>query len=1774
MDVNLTLGLHAEHRELVVASVQEVVWISDLPTIIEVWVNVDSVTFVGELLFALVTWKLKAFRNPFAGVGWAATDSWLVFNQIVPVVTVFLGGASSLVWNDTFKALTSLLLTATAFVHVSSPNINLVGIAWKVVDHWTLAVAWCALSSPAATVMVIKGGFGWVTWSEISLVSNANATRLVFLFPSVKSKASDRLALIDWVAFDSVDWFTFAVWWWWVTSFFVLLEAGMATSQSIAITLNGSDACAFTSVTVIVMLVKDLASGVDSTVNVALGGVTLWWTVLTSLVGVVHSVSIGELGQEEGALDWVDTDGSVVVGVIAIASTTKTESALGVGGTVADRPLLVFWVVFNTELKLGQVESDIRALLGGRVTGLVGDVVFGGKVEDFSVILGENVVVGKNVNVTVDVVLDSEGFDGFLKVHDNLKVHVAGVVGESMSASIACKQVVSLTVISGNHVVSGSRTSASALTTDVASATLTSGSISWNKGSLLTIWTVWLGSSANMWVTLVDAFGQALASLASIGNMWEGNANSVNLTIVLATTVLFNVLWATGFRILNLHQLLAVDALVSAGWWEAKVWLANTDWLGATGTVVLPIELEALDGAGNHTSLEDGWLIASGWVTDATASIAASTELSSSGGDVAEFGASVSSTSVTTWSWSTLDSAEFTAILGLNAFTIVATFVPDCAATVGLFGEWVLTELLVDFASFATSSWHDHSGETLTASNLLAWLGKALLETVDALTGFAVSLPGVTGWIENSIDLAWALTKLDHSLTVAHQVLAANSSSHITNRHSALANIGDAWTSWDLAIASTAIARVAALFSTVTVTKDSLWLAESTTAALKVLAGEWRALFRVANTDKVWADAAVFVLSVESNDLFVGLAAWLFKLLASVDALVLDTFISEAAFVASVSQESLVAGAAWNLHAKSTSIVASNDAVFKARAGVASVLKMVPLFAQSSGAAGLVNALWWWGWSVWSWGTWRCSGGAVVAFTIRNHLLAGWTTALVLTAPLSPGDWSTAWLTGTFVGTGGWRVTLADLLVAWFAVSEIVADDGVDLHSWALASHVLLWWASNRVTHSLVATSDGVVGIVGSVTFLAGGELFNGSSALTGIVISVLVELVLTIDEGTDVPTLLADGGVVELIDDSGKWNDSTLMLATFWRWSTRLENLAATTTVNLVDSNVVWWTLLNLALGFWNTLTVLFEAWAAWGSLVRLSLFLHLAGASVTSDCLLEWTANVIAAVLTSSLSAATVKGVLVAKADSLAVLEFGTNGWHVLDCWDLTGDVENTLVFVASVFTGPFVADWVLNAVVLAHGLDTIVVTDTRGVALALILGILGWTAAQVMAAWSTDWSLFDALSTEVTSDDLALAGTLGSLAFDIIVEDHIARLHSDTGVVASGSGLALFETWELEAFGAVGWTAFASSSSDTVSLSRWTSWWVFNAQSFVALALVPSAAAFVVSIEANIVELNKLLALTSTSWNGVLGALFGEVWDKGGASGWRWAFPGGATGILVHDESVTVSASWLALLSTWFPKILASNVSALVAATWLAFIAFLMDNVTNIVVLALVLANVASTGTGVAQATALVSSFTEDTVLLVTTNWSNGDWAIVTSTSVLWATIELLSLVGNGMKEVTGWLWTLAGWTGWDEWMSQNFVTLGDWWALDRNTSVNGTALGGRDEFPSLSVLIASDLWSTVWRLSEVLASGRSVFATNTWLANITVIPFIASIVYNTIDLANAALASLVLATALVSVSGLGTSSLALFMFTLLLQQSALGSVANTALLSAALIESLAF
>jgi hypothetical protein len=133
---------------------------------------------------------------------------------------------------------------------------------------------------------------------------------------------------------------------------------------------------------------------------------------------------------------------------------------------------------------------------------------------------------------------------------------------------------------------------------------------------------------------------------------------------------------------------------------------------------------------------------------------------------MSEFTTSKIGASITAWSLSTFDSSDL-GVFGFNTFTSVATFSPDSTTAIGFFSQWIFAVLLVDFASFATSSWHDHSGVTFTAGDLGTWFLEALFETVDTLASVTGFLPDVSRWNQTSVKFTWTISRFNHFFSVA-----------------------------------------------------------------------------------------------------------------------------------------------------------------------------------------------------------------------------------------------------------------------------------------------------------------------------------------------------------------------------------------------------------------------------------------------------------------------------------------------------------------------------------------------------------------------------------------------------------------------------------------------------------------------------------------------------------------------------------------------------------------------------------------------------------------------------------------------------------------------------------------------------------------------------------------------------------------------------------------------------------------------------------------------
>lgn len=287
--------------------------------------------------------------------------------------------------------------------------------------------------------------------------------------------------------------------------------------------------------------------------------------------------------------------------------------------------------------------------------------------------------------------------------------------------------------------------------------------------------------------------------------------------------------------------------------------------------------------------------------------------------------------------------------------------------------------------------------------------------------------------------------------------------------------------------------------------------------------------------------------------------------------------------------------------------------------------------------------------------------------------------------------------------------------------------------------------------------------------------------------------------------------------------------------------------------------------------------------------------------------------------------------------------------------------------------------------------------------------WCASQVVTTWSTNWWLFNTFFTEVTHDDFTFASTFGGHAFDVIVEDHLSGLHDSTSIIAGSCRIAFFQTWKIEAFSGVGSTAFSSSSSNRVRFTWWANWWMFDAKTIVALALVLWAATLVF-VEADRLDFNEFLTFSGASWNDKLSTFFFQIWNESSTTWSLWALVSSATSIFGNefDGCFTEFANWFFLVDTSISDVVASDFSGIRAATWLANVVFIVEEVAFIVSLTFMLASVAAIA-AVRNTTAIVNGLSQLTTFSGA-DWGDRNWAGITDTSILHATVQSLSFVSD--------------------------------------------------------------------------------------------------------------------------------------------------------------------
>jgi hypothetical protein len=56
------------------------------------------------------------------------------------------------------------------------------------------------------------------------------------------------------------------------------------------------------------------------------------------------------------------------------------------------------------------------------------------------------------------------------------------------------------------------------------------------------------------------------------------------------------------------------------------------------------------------------------------------------------------------------------------------------------------------------------------------------------------------------------------------------------------------------------------------------------------------------------------------------------------------------------------------------------------------------------------------------------------------------------------------------------------------------------------------------------------------------------------------MEFVFTLNQSTNEPSFLTDGGIIDFVDNGGQWNNNSVVVATEFWWFARFQDFAAST--------------------------------------------------------------------------------------------------------------------------------------------------------------------------------------------------------------------------------------------------------------------------------------------------------------------------------------------------------------------------------------------------------------------------------------------------------------------------------------------------------------------------------------------------------------------------------------------------------------------------------------
>lgn len=709
-------------------------------------------------------------------------------------------------------------------------------------------------------------------------------------------------------------------------------------------------------------------------------------TILFATAPAVASTILLKLGQIvsvslKPSLEWqlsglFESDHTAIIISVTVTDTAKTKSTLAKFRRYGERPIAEGWTESEHKLKVLDEDSDFTVHILNVVVLLISMVWLLDEVNlcvgsVSSILEVEHSILGDHSLEFSYVILDDKVLDlwssldiiGLVKqVDKDLVLVVTSIIGESVVALglLGKLKVVPVKCLEGWQVELG--TSASTLADVGWAAALVGTREDWS----LTTWAhEHTDAALVLWTVIHDFIGEALASSTTVTLMVKLGADWVDKTIVSTTT--FDVLVGITAVVTILtvdDKLLPVQAFTEISWNDTCLPVADTSWSWTTfrssDISVADLVVFFLDVASWADKSNNLWtLVKLTFASTASLGIYVDRVATAAFADL----------------WLAFINSNIGTVYGELACASITSLNPVGTALEDVIVKWVFTFTICNWNALSTASivvldlgiafWADQGVVLVKGVLDVAWIPVTLFQTVEALASRTLTLPLIIRLLDTLRSVAWALAWMDKLLAVANETFESNKLDQINGEGGTLTSIGNIWADWNVALADALVTLVATFwgFLAVTVTNDSAWATETTWATIDRFLGTWDTLFWVADADKVWAYAVVLVDSVDSDDLFVSLAAWRLDLSADIEALVYNTGVSQAAFVTQVGKHSLFWLTSWLWLAKHRSVITSDETVLETRTEMASITVVVPGLGKCSGTSLFVDALWWWGWS-------------------------------------------------------------------------------------------------------------------------------------------------------------------------------------------------------------------------------------------------------------------------------------------------------------------------------------------------------------------------------------------------------------------------------------------------------------------------------------------------------------------------------------------------------------------------------------------------------------------------------------------------------------------------------------------------------------------------------------------------------------------------------------------------------------------------------------------